>query len=95
MVIKEDYDFLGWAIPAVVGAGSAMWALGKRLFASVTRDELESKLDDWQNERYRMHEANSKRLDEIDKILRAIVDRVGHIEGSMSGRFPRPREGPR
>jgi hypothetical protein len=67
-----------------------MWQLGKRLFASVTREELRDTLEEWQSQRIDMHNENKKTLTDLGGELHELSRKVARLEGSLSGRYQRP-----
>ena len=66
----------------------ALWAGARRLFISVTREELRQAIKDSNQIIDARHEEHLKRLDKQDEELKRIRDALSHLQGVMSGRYP-------
>lgn len=88
----RDPGILGLVISAAVAAGGAIWALGRRVFGSVTREELAERLHEMLDrqgeleaqrsiERNRLHQENLSKFSELFGQMRVLSERVSKIEG--------------
>lgn len=67
----------------------AVWAAARRLLVSVTRAELREAIQDSNRIIDQRHAEHLSRLDKQDKELKEIRDGLSHLEGVISGRYPR------
>ena len=88
--MAEHDDISGampWIISALIAAGAAMWALGKRLFSSVTREELRQTLTEMRADRMQLHHENIAKFDELFERLGELEQGQARLEGRLSGRL--------
>lgn len=73
-------DWLAWVVP-VIAAGGVIWSFARRLFVSVTREELAEHLEkDATSRELRRQEMHQENLDKFDEIF----DRLGRVEKDVS-----------
>lgn len=68
---------------------TALWAGARRLLVSVTREELREAIQDSHRIIDQRHAEHLSRLDKQDAELKEIRDGLRHIEGTLSGGYPR------